>query len=116
MLESDPVGATWGSGVRRAPQVTTWGWNQAAVAKVQAPTLMVAGAHDKQVRPERVKELYADLGARQKVFVDLGCSSHNAAVGAEPPTSLQGVARMAHAEFGQRQFGRRNQVWILITA
>src|SRR3954463_3784159 len=79
MLESDPVGATWGSGVRRAPQVTTWGWNRAAVAKVQAPTLMVAGAHDKQVRPERVKELSADLGARQKVFVDLGCSSHNAA-------------------------------------
>ena len=26
MLASDPVGATWGSGVRRAPQVTTWGW------------------------------------------------------------------------------------------
>jgi pimeloyl-ACP methyl ester carboxylesterase len=24
MLESDAVGATWGSGVRRAPQVTTW--------------------------------------------------------------------------------------------
>src|SRR3954469_9349053 len=63
MLESDPVGATWGTGVRRAPQVTTWGWNRAAVAKVQAPTLMVAGAHDKQVRPERVKELYTDLGS-----------------------------------------------------
>jgi pimeloyl-ACP methyl ester carboxylesterase len=78
MLESDPVGATWGSGVRRAPQVTTWGWNQATVAKVQAPTLMVAGAHDKQVRPERVKELYADLGSRDKLFIDLGCSSHNA--------------------------------------
>jgi pimeloyl-ACP methyl ester carboxylesterase len=79
MLESDSVGATWGGGVRRAPEVTTWGWNQATVAKVQAPTLMVAGAHDKQVHPERVKELHADLGARQKVFVDLGCSSHNAA-------------------------------------
>jgi pimeloyl-ACP methyl ester carboxylesterase len=78
MLESDPVGATWGSGVRRAPQVTTWGWNQAAVVKVQAPTLLMAGAHDKQVRPERVKELYADLGTREKVFVDLACSSHNA--------------------------------------
>jgi pimeloyl-ACP methyl ester carboxylesterase len=78
MLESDPVGATWGTGMRRAPQVTTWGWNQAAASKLQAPTLMVAGVHDKQVRPERVKELYADLGARQKVVVDLGCSSHNA--------------------------------------
>lgn len=79
MLESDPVGATWGGGVRRAPQVTTWGWNQTVVGKVQSPTLMISGAHDKQVRPERVKELYVDLGAREKLFVDLGCSSHNAA-------------------------------------
>jgi pimeloyl-ACP methyl ester carboxylesterase len=78
MLESDPVGASWGPGVRRAPQTTTWGWNQAAVAKTMTPTLMVAGAHDKQVSPDRVRELYMDLGAKQKVFVDLGCSSHNA--------------------------------------
>jgi pimeloyl-ACP methyl ester carboxylesterase len=78
MLRSDPVGATWGSGVRRAPQVTTWGWTRAVVAKTQVPTLMVSGAHDKQVNPERVKELYADLGSPKKVFVDLACSSHNA--------------------------------------
>lgn len=78
MLESDPVGATWGPGVRRAPQTTTWGWNQAAVAKTMTPTLMVAGAHDKQVSPDRVRELYMDLGSKQKVFIDLACSSHNA--------------------------------------
>ena len=78
MLESDPVGATWGPGVRRAPQTTTWGWNAAMVAKTQIPTLMVAGVHDKQVPPARVKELYADLGSPEKVFVDLACSSHNA--------------------------------------
>jgi pimeloyl-ACP methyl ester carboxylesterase len=78
MLESDPVGATWGSGVRRAPLVTTWGWNQATVAKIQIPTLMVSGVHDQQVPPARVKTLYDDLGSRQKVFVDLACSSHNA--------------------------------------
>ena len=78
MLESDPVGATWGPGVRRAPQTTTWGWNQAVVTKTMTPTLMVAGVHDKQVPPDRVRELYADLGAKQKVFVDLACSSHNA--------------------------------------
>ena len=42
------------------------------------PTLMVAGIHDKQVVPDRVKELYEDLGASQKVMIDLGCSSHNA--------------------------------------
>ncbi|HYR82893.1 MAG TPA: alpha/beta fold hydrolase [Terriglobia bacterium] len=78
MLESDPVGATWGTGVRRAPQVTNWGWTTAAVGKTQIPTLMVTGVHDKQVPPERVRDLFADLGARQKVFIDLGCSSHNA--------------------------------------
>jgi len=78
MIASDPVGATWGSGVRRAPQVTTWGWTTAVVAKTQIPTLMVSGAHDKQVNPDRVRELYTDLGSPKKVFVDLACSSHNA--------------------------------------
>jgi esterase/lipase len=48
------------------------------VAKTQIPTLMVAGAHDKQVNPDRVRELYADLGSPKKVFIDLACSSHNA--------------------------------------
>ena len=78
MLASDPVGSTWGTGVRRAPQVPTWGFNQTIVAKMQTPFLMVAGVHDKQVAPERVRELYADLGSKQKVLIDLACSSHNA--------------------------------------
>jgi pimeloyl-ACP methyl ester carboxylesterase len=78
MIESDPVGATWGPGVRRAPQTTTWGWNSSAVSKTQVPMLMISGVHDKQVNPERVRELYTDLGSRQKVFIDLACSSHNA--------------------------------------
>jgi len=78
MIASDTVGATWGSGVRRAPQVTTWGWTSAVVAKTQIPTLIVSGAHDKQVNPDRVRELYTDLGSPKKVFVDLACSSHNA--------------------------------------
>jgi pimeloyl-ACP methyl ester carboxylesterase len=78
MIASDPVGATWGSGVRRAPQVTTWGWSPAIVTKSKTPTLMVTGEYDKQVPPERVRDLYADLGAEHKIFVDLACSSHNA--------------------------------------
>ena len=78
MLESDPVGASWGQGVRRAPNTTVWGFGKAAVERMRTPTLMVAGAHDKQVAPERVREYFADLGAENKVFVDLGCSSHNA--------------------------------------
>jgi len=78
MLASDPVGATWGQGVRRAPNTTVWGFGPAAAAKIRAPMLMVAGIHDKQVAPERVHELYEDLAAEQKVLLDLGCSSHNA--------------------------------------
>lgn len=78
MLASDPVGATWGTGVRRAPQTTTWGWSQPVVAKSRTPTLMVAAVHDKQVAAERVRELYDDLGASEKVLLDLGCASHNA--------------------------------------
>jgi esterase/lipase len=45
---------------------------------MQTPFLMVTGAHDKQIAPERVRELYADLGSKQKVIIDLACSSHNA--------------------------------------
>ena len=78
MINSDPIGATWGPGVRRAPQVTTWGWNADMVSKTQIPMLMVSGEHDKQVPTERVRELYTDLPSHQKVFIDLACSSHNA--------------------------------------
>jgi len=78
MIKSDPVGATWGPGVRRAPQVTTWGWNADIAAKTQIPMLMASGEHDKQVPTERVRELYADLPSHQKVFIELACSSHNA--------------------------------------
>jgi pimeloyl-ACP methyl ester carboxylesterase len=78
MVASDPVGSTWGSGVRRAPNTTTWGWNGAMAAQVKSPTLLVAGVHDAQVSPAGVARLHADIGASQKVFVDLACSSHNA--------------------------------------
>jgi pimeloyl-ACP methyl ester carboxylesterase len=78
MLASDPVGAKWGPGVRRAPMVPSWGFDPATVAKLQVPYLMVVGEHDKQVAPERVRQLYADLGSREKVLIELACSSHNA--------------------------------------
>jgi pimeloyl-ACP methyl ester carboxylesterase len=77
MLASDPVGATWGPGVRRAPEMAGT-WTPAMAKNVAVPFLMVSGAHDKQVAPDRVRELYADVGSFEKVFVDLACSSHNA--------------------------------------
>jgi pimeloyl-ACP methyl ester carboxylesterase len=78
MVASDSVGGTWGAGVRRAPTVPSWGFNRNVVSKNQTPTLMVAGAHDKQVNPNNVRAYYEDLAAADKVFVDLACSSHNA--------------------------------------
>ena len=48
------------------------------MGKTQTPTLMVTGQHDKQVPPDRVRDLYTDLAAPQKLFIDLACSSHNA--------------------------------------
>ena len=78
MIASDPTGAKWGTGVRRAPQTTTWGFNETMVSRMQTPTLMIAGAHDKQVPPDRVRTMYDDIGSSDKVLIDLGCSSHNA--------------------------------------
>ena len=78
MLASDPVGAKWGTGVRRAPSTTSWGWNAASIGSTRTPTMLVAAALDKQVPAERVKAAFADLGATDKVLIDLGCSSHNA--------------------------------------
>jgi pimeloyl-ACP methyl ester carboxylesterase len=77
MLASDPVGATWGPGVRRAPE-TAGTWPPSMAAKLTTPFLMISGAHDKQVAPDRVRDLYADAGSAEKVFIDLACSSHNA--------------------------------------
>jgi pimeloyl-ACP methyl ester carboxylesterase len=79
MLKSDPVGAARKPPVRRASLASTgWGWTQAKVKAMTTPTLMVAGTHDAQVNPGRVRDFYADLGAPQKVYVELGCASHNA--------------------------------------
>jgi pimeloyl-ACP methyl ester carboxylesterase len=78
MLASDSVAAKWGPGVRRAPNVVSWGFNQSTAPKLKVPYAMVAGEHDKQVSPERVHTLYEDLGSTDKVLIDLACSSHNA--------------------------------------
>ena len=64
----------WSLGGPRA----VWGWTPALVGKTMIPTLLVAGIHDRQVLPQRVQELFTDLGATEKVLLDLGCASHNA--------------------------------------
>jgi pimeloyl-ACP methyl ester carboxylesterase len=78
MLASDPVGATWGPGVRRAPNTTVWGWGETMVERTRTPVLILQGIHDMTVTPDRAQNLYADLGSASKVYVDLGCASHYA--------------------------------------
>lgn len=77
MLASDPVGASWGPGIRRAPTVAVWGWNQAVVSRSTTPLLAIAAAHDQSVDPARVRELHRDYGADEKLLIDLGCASHS---------------------------------------
>jgi fermentation-respiration switch protein FrsA (DUF1100 family) len=79
MLASDPVGAKWSPPVRRASiSAYSPGWTTQMVKGMTTSTLMVSGENDKQVNPDRVRDLYADIGSSQKAFVDLGCSAHAA--------------------------------------
>jgi pimeloyl-ACP methyl ester carboxylesterase len=78
MLDSDPVGSTWGPGVRRAPNTASSGSMPPMVKKTTAPILIVSAVHDVQAPAARLRELFEDIASPQKVFLDLGCSSHNA--------------------------------------
>lgn len=80
MQASDPVAATWEPGVRRSSNArrAPGQWETPAIASLTVPTLLVSGEHDKQVEPANVRQLYGAIGATDKVFADLACSSHNA--------------------------------------
>jgi pimeloyl-ACP methyl ester carboxylesterase len=78
MLASDPVGANWNPAVVRAPVTApSASWTADMVKNTRIPTLMAVGAHDGQVNPQNVRNLYEDIGS-EKAFVELACSSHNA--------------------------------------
>lgn len=70
----DPVGATWGPGVQRAPTRTYWGWNGRAAARLAVPTLVVVGEEDGLLDSNRA--LYRSLGADRKVFVARASATH----------------------------------------
>jgi pimeloyl-ACP methyl ester carboxylesterase len=75
--EFDPIGATWGPGVTRAPtSQQNRGWNATRAAQVQAPTLVLSPEFDSVVPQANHRQLYNDLGPEQKVFVDIACSEH----------------------------------------
>jgi pimeloyl-ACP methyl ester carboxylesterase len=79
LLETDPTGATWGSGVYRSPTggdgavYERWG---SFASRIDAPVLLISGDNDKIVLPENVRALYSDIKASHKVFAGLACASH----------------------------------------
>jgi pimeloyl-ACP methyl ester carboxylesterase len=79
ILESDQLGATWGDGQSfRAPlQNTLWGWNRDAAQLIDVPTLIIRGQLDTTAPEPLQRDLFADLGTDQKVFVSVACASHN---------------------------------------
>ncbi len=74
----DPVGAGWGAGTTRASLAAIRGWNATMAGRVQAPALLMSGELDTTVPPQNVRDLFQDLGAEQKVFLELACTSHGA--------------------------------------
>ncbi len=73
-VASDPVGAKWGKGGLRGPSRTYWGWNRDGAATLTLPTLVMIGDGDRLLSANR--DLYADLGASPKAFVEFACGSH----------------------------------------
>ena len=71
---SDPVGATWGSGVLRSPGRTYWGWNARIAARVPVPTLVIVGEEDRLIAANRI--LFDTLGTDRKVFIAAASATH----------------------------------------
>ncbi len=78
LVASDSVGKTWGTFALRASMPRAGGSNKRGRGQDDHAPLMISGENDKQVNPATVRQLYADLGSTDKVFIDLACSSHNA--------------------------------------
>jgi len=78
ILDFDPIGSEWGTQeLWRAPNSSSrWGWNVASAGAIRAPTLIIRGDLDKTVLETPTRDLYADLGSTDKVFVHVACAAH----------------------------------------
>jgi pimeloyl-ACP methyl ester carboxylesterase len=74
LMKTDPVGATWGPGVVRAPMRSYWAWNKKAAQALNTPTLFITGDSDRQMASNQL--LYGHLASRTKVFVKVNDASH----------------------------------------
>ena len=76
-LASDPLGSTWGAaGVMRAPLLTAYGVNKSIIANLKIPTLVIGGMLDKNVVPSIRQAFFSDLGAVDKLHIEVTCASH----------------------------------------
>lgn len=74
LMATDPVGASWGPGVVRAPMRSYWGWNKKAAQTLTMPTLFITGDSDRQMPSNQL--LYGHVAARTKLFVTVTGASH----------------------------------------
>lgn len=75
--EFDPVARTWGNQpLWRAPNQSRWGWNAESAGEIEAPTLIIRGELDANVRLDESTTLLEDLGSAAKVFVHVACAAH----------------------------------------
>jgi pimeloyl-ACP methyl ester carboxylesterase len=75
-MDFEPVGRTWGppEGVMRVRTNTNWGWNATTASILKVPMLIIVGRNDALLTQGR--NLYQDLGAEDKVLVEVPCGSH----------------------------------------
>lgn len=71
----ETLGRGWGSGVRRSPAFSAEGWTADLPGRVQAPTLVIRGALDRQAPEQATRALYDALGG-PKAYLTVSCGSH----------------------------------------
>ena len=107
MLASDPVGATWGAGVRRAPQVTELGMeHRTSSSKTQMPTLMVDGRARQAGAARRACRSSTTISASPTRSSSTSLLVAQRDVGEESSAAVPGVARMAPGGHRQRREDR----------
>jgi len=76
IMDFEPVGRTWGplEGVMRVRTNTLWGWNASTSPTLKIPMLIMVGQNDTLLSAAR--DLYQDLGAEDKVLLEVPCASH----------------------------------------
>ena len=75
LMRWDRIGAGWGpkEGVMRGRTATCFGWPPELAARVKAPTLVMVGEFD---RLEERRKVYEQIGAKDKIFLNVACGSH----------------------------------------